>query len=103
MPRTLAPVPYRATAASRMTRSGLARSPSRSAFSPDDDHRINTSVTVLPCGIRSSAKQIATADHLSGGRVIFGVGVGWMAGVQGSTPVRRSWASHGRVPRAMKA
>jgi probable F420-dependent oxidoreductase len=42
--------------------------------------RIGTSVTVLP--IRHpivTAKQVATADRLSGGRVIFGVGVGWMA------------------------
>ena len=42
--------------------------------------RIGTSVTVLPMRHPIiTAKQIATADHLSGGRVIFGVGVGWMA------------------------
>ncbi|MBI2562975.1 MAG: LLM class F420-dependent oxidoreductase [candidate division NC10 bacterium] len=42
--------------------------------------RLGTSITVLP--MRHPiimAKQIATADHLSGGRVIFGAGVGWMA------------------------
>jgi probable F420-dependent oxidoreductase len=42
--------------------------------------RIGTSITVLPMRHPIvAAKQIATADHLSGGRVIFGVGVGWMA------------------------
>lgn len=42
--------------------------------------RIGTSVMVLPMRHPIiTAKQIATADHLSGGRVIFGVGVGWMA------------------------
>jgi probable F420-dependent oxidoreductase len=42
--------------------------------------RIGTSVTVLPMRHPIiTAKQVATADHLSGGRVIFGVGVGWMA------------------------
>jgi len=42
--------------------------------------RIGTSVTVLPMRHPIvTAKQIASADHLSGGRVIFGVGVGWMA------------------------
>ncbi|HET7343126.1 MAG TPA: LLM class F420-dependent oxidoreductase [Methylomirabilota bacterium] len=42
--------------------------------------RIGTSITVLPMRHPIvTAKQIATADHLSGGRVIFGVGVGWMA------------------------
>jgi probable F420-dependent oxidoreductase len=42
--------------------------------------RLGTSITVLPMRHPIiTAKQIATADHLSGGRVIFGVGVGWMA------------------------
>jgi probable F420-dependent oxidoreductase len=42
--------------------------------------RIGTSIAVLPMRHPIiAAKQIATADHLSGGRVIFGVGVGWMA------------------------
>jgi probable F420-dependent oxidoreductase len=42
--------------------------------------RIGTSVTVLPMRHPIvTAKQIATADRLSGGRVIFGVGAGWMA------------------------
>lgn len=42
--------------------------------------RIGTSITVLPMRHPIvTAKQVATADHLSGGRVIFGVGVGWMA------------------------
>ena len=42
--------------------------------------RIGTSITVLPMRHPIvTAKQIATADRLSGGRVIFGVGVGWMA------------------------
>src|SRR5262245_65050323 len=42
--------------------------------------KIGTSVTVLPMRHPIiTAKQIATADHLSGGRVIFGVGVGWMS------------------------
>jgi probable F420-dependent oxidoreductase len=42
--------------------------------------RIGTSITVLPMRHPIvTAKQVASADHLSGGRVIFGVGVGWMA------------------------
>lgn len=42
--------------------------------------RLGTSVTVVPMRHPIvTAKQIATADHLSGGRVIFGAGVGWMA------------------------
>jgi probable F420-dependent oxidoreductase len=42
--------------------------------------RLGTSITVVPMRHPIiTAKQIATADHLSGGRVIFGVGVGWMA------------------------
>lgn len=42
--------------------------------------RLGTSITVLPMRHPIiTAKQIATADHLSNGRVIFGVGVGWMA------------------------
>ncbi len=42
--------------------------------------RIGTSITVVPMRHPIiTAKQIATADYLSGGRVIFGVGVGWMA------------------------
>ncbi|GIX48392.1 MAG: hypothetical protein KatS3mg131_2603 [Candidatus Tectimicrobiota bacterium] len=42
--------------------------------------RLGTSVTVLPMRHPIiTAKQIATADCLSRGRVIFGVGVGWMA------------------------
>ncbi len=41
--------------------------------------RIGTSITVVP--MRNpviTAKQISSADHLSGGRIIFGAGVGWM-------------------------
>ena len=42
--------------------------------------RIGTSITVLPMRHPIvTAKQVATADRLSNGRVIFGVGVGWMA------------------------
>ncbi|MFQ5993005.1 MAG: LLM class F420-dependent oxidoreductase [Nitrospiraceae bacterium] len=42
--------------------------------------RLGTSVTVVPMRHPIiTAKQIATADHLSGGRIIFGAGVGWMA------------------------
>jgi probable F420-dependent oxidoreductase len=42
--------------------------------------RLGTSITVLPMRHPIiTAKQIATADHLSGGRVIFGAGAGWMA------------------------
>lgn len=42
--------------------------------------RLGTSVTVLPMRHPIvAAKQIVSEDHLSGGRVIFGVGVGWMA------------------------
>jgi probable F420-dependent oxidoreductase len=42
--------------------------------------RIGTSITVLPMRHPIiTAKQVASADHLSAGRVIFGVGVGWMA------------------------
>jgi probable F420-dependent oxidoreductase len=42
--------------------------------------RIGTSITVLPMRHPIvTAKQVATADRLSGGRVIFGVGAGWMA------------------------
>jgi probable F420-dependent oxidoreductase len=42
--------------------------------------RLGTSITVVPMRHPIiTAKQIATADHLSGGRVIFGAGVGWMA------------------------
>ncbi len=42
--------------------------------------RLGTSITVVPMRHPViTAKQIATADHLSGGRVIFGAGVGWMA------------------------
>jgi probable F420-dependent oxidoreductase len=42
--------------------------------------RLGTSITVLPMRHPIvTAKQIVSADHLSGGRVIFGVGVGWMA------------------------
>jgi probable F420-dependent oxidoreductase len=42
--------------------------------------RIGTSITVVPMRHPIiTAKQIATVDHLSGGRAIFGVGVGWMA------------------------
>ncbi len=42
--------------------------------------RLGTSVTVVPMRHPIvTAKQIVSADHLSGGRVIFGAGVGWMA------------------------
>jgi probable F420-dependent oxidoreductase len=42
--------------------------------------RIGTSVAVVPMRHPIvTAKQVATADHLSDGRVIFGVGIGWMA------------------------
>lgn len=42
--------------------------------------RLGTSITVVPMRHPIvTAKQIATADFLSGGRVIFGAGVGWMA------------------------
>jgi probable F420-dependent oxidoreductase len=42
--------------------------------------RLGTSVTVLPMRHPIvTAKQIVSVDHLSGGRVIFGAGVGWMA------------------------
>jgi probable F420-dependent oxidoreductase len=42
--------------------------------------RLGTSVIVVPMRHPIiTAKQIATADYLSGGRVIFGAGVGWMA------------------------
>jgi probable F420-dependent oxidoreductase len=42
--------------------------------------RLGTSITVVPMRHPIiTAKQIATADHLSRGRVIFGAGVGWMA------------------------
>ncbi len=42
--------------------------------------QLGTSITVVPMRHPIvTAKQIATADFLSGGRVIFGVGVGWMA------------------------
>ena len=42
--------------------------------------RLGTSVTVLPMRHPIiTAKQVVSADHLSGGWVIFGVGVGWMA------------------------
>jgi probable F420-dependent oxidoreductase len=42
--------------------------------------RIGTSIIVVPMRHPIvTAKQIATADFLSGGRVIFGAGVGWMA------------------------
>jgi probable F420-dependent oxidoreductase len=42
--------------------------------------RLGTSIIVVPMRHPIvTAKQIATADHLSGGRVIFGAGVGWMA------------------------
>jgi probable F420-dependent oxidoreductase len=42
--------------------------------------RLGTSITVVPMRHPIiTAKQIATADYLSGGRVIFGAGVGWMA------------------------
>ncbi len=41
--------------------------------------RLGTSVTVLPMRHPIvTAKQIVSADHLSGGRIIFGAGVGWM-------------------------
>lgn len=41
--------------------------------------RLGTSITVVPMRHPIvTAKQIATADYLSRGRVIFGVGVGWM-------------------------
>lgn len=41
--------------------------------------RLGTSITVLPMRHPIvTAKQIASADHLSRGRVIFGAGVGWM-------------------------
>jgi probable F420-dependent oxidoreductase len=42
--------------------------------------KLGTSITVLPMRHPIiTAKQIASADYLSGGRIIFGVGVGWMA------------------------
>jgi probable F420-dependent oxidoreductase len=42
--------------------------------------RLGTSIIVVPMRHPIvTAKQIATADYLSGGRVIFGAGVGWMA------------------------
>lgn len=42
--------------------------------------QLGTSITVVPMRHPIvTAKQIATADFLSGGRVIFGAGVGWMA------------------------
>ena len=42
--------------------------------------RLGTSITVVPMRHPIvTAKQIVSADHLSGGRVIFGAGVGWMA------------------------
>jgi len=41
--------------------------------------RLGTSITVLPMRHPIvTAKQIASADHLSRGRIIFGAGVGWM-------------------------
>ena len=58
--------------------------------------KLATGVLVLPQrNVVVTAKEIATLDHLSGGRVVLGVGVGWLA---------EEFAALGRpVPRARRA
>jgi probable F420-dependent oxidoreductase len=67
---------------------------------------LGTSILVLPQREPVlMAKQIATLDHLSGGRVILGVGAGWNEGEFGF--LRADFASRGRrmdeIIRAMRA
>jgi alkanesulfonate monooxygenase SsuD/methylene tetrahydromethanopterin reductase-like flavin-dependent oxidoreductase (luciferase family) len=40
--------------------------------------RLGTGIAMLPCrSPMMTAKQVASVDHLSGGRLVFGAGVGW--------------------------
>jgi probable F420-dependent oxidoreductase len=60
--------------------------------------RIGTSVLVVP--YRNPlvlAKSLATIDHISHGRVILGIGVGWMAEEFAALGIGDLWAERGRV------
>jgi len=60
--------------------------------------RIGTSVLIVP--YRNPlvlAKSLATIDHISHGRVILGIGVGWMAEEFTALGIGELWAERGRV------
>lgn len=68
--------------------------------------RLGTGICILPQhDTIALAKQVATIDHLSGGRFVFGVGAGWLVEElrnHGVDPARR-WALMDEQLRAMKA
>ena len=68
--------------------------------------RLGTGICILPQhDTIALAKQVATIDHLSGGRFVFGVGAGWLVEElrnHGVDPARR-WVLMDEQLRAMKA
>lgn len=67
--------------------------------------KLGTAVCLVPeHHLFTLAKQVATLDHYSGGRVLFGVGVGWLkeeGEIAGNWPER--YALLGEMVRAMKS
>jgi probable F420-dependent oxidoreductase len=68
--------------------------------------KLGTGVCIVPqCDPIILAKQVATIDHLSGGRFLFGVGTGWLVEEMRNhgVPPRRKWDLMREQILAMKA